>query len=63
MRRLKDFWTPAMLQTFENLHGQGAPTTHQNCMAAFGVARPGKTARDQRARNAPSKAKGSLSES
>lgn len=53
----RDYWTPAMVAKW-NAHfggeeaGKKAPRTHANCMAVFGLARPGKTASDRGGRSA-----------
>ena len=41
-KSLKDFMTPKQLKAMK-----GLPTYHSNCLEKTGVARPGKTARDQ----------------
>ena len=46
-KTLRDYWTPGMIEVFERTNGKGAPRTHRNCLDAFKVARPGKTARDK----------------
>ena len=41
-KSLKDFMTPKQREAMK-----GLPTYHSNCLEKTGVARPGKTARDQ----------------
>ena len=44
---LPSFWTPAMIAKWNKKFPKGAKTTHENCIEVFGVARPGKTARER----------------
>lgn len=50
MKTLKDYMRKA---DRDSMHGM--MTTHSNCIAATGVARPGKTARDRYRREHPKK--------
>ena len=52
MKDLFDFWTDAQKAKWKQHFPKGAPTTHQNCIEVFGVARPGKTRRDRARRQA-----------
>jgi hypothetical protein len=47
---LFNFWTASQKALWSQRFPKGAPTTHENCIAVFGVARPGKTKRDQQRR-------------